>query len=104
MATGHSNELLQLFFLYAVGLLVSPHISTNIRRQGCNGDISFSVIFNNGRGCVIPNDALEVHHQDKHDGHDVQELIEPDGADDFVAGFEGIDDEVGADQDAGGEE
>lgn len=43
--------------------------------------------------------ALQVQQQDEYNGHDVQQLIEPDGANDFVTRFEGIDNEVRAKQD-----
>ena len=41
--------------------------------------------------------ALQVQQQDERNRHDVQQLIEPDWANDFIAGFERIDNEVRAD-------
>jgi hypothetical protein len=41
-----------------VDLSVSPYLFTKIRRQGCIGDISFSIIVNNRLCCIIPNRAV----------------------------------------------
>lgn len=42
--------------------------------------------------------------EDQHYRDNMQALIEPDGADDFVAGLEGIDDVVGDEQEGDGEQ
>ncbi len=43
--------------------------------------------------------TLQMHEQDEYNRDDVQQLIEPDGANDLVTRFEGIYNEVCANQD-----